>query len=310
MNDLKFEYDYLVLSGGGVRGISLIGALELLSEHGCLNQVHTYVGSSIGALASATFAIGYTSQELIDAISNLDVTRLHDIDLWKLSTDFGLDSGDRLKDFIKSLFKTKGIDPDITFQQFKTLIGKRLVVTGTCINQHTIKYFDDIRSPEVSVIDAIRISMSVPFVFTSPRHNGEWYTDGGLLDNFPLNGISQYLKGDERVIAIKLGDSKAGTEQITDLEQWSLNLVSTLLDEIAHLREELFKLRQHFGHDDPRLTMVTIETGNFHAVQLDISQQQKHQLYNYGRYSVARWIEKEINKKIEDTNETVSQEVL
>jgi NTE family protein len=41
----------------------------------------------------------------------------------------------------------------------------------------------------MSVRLAIRISISVPIVFTPVLYNNNYYVDGGVINNFPMNLI-------------------------------------------------------------------------------------------------------------------------
>lgn len=56
----------LVLSGGGARGLAHIGVYRLLEERGI--PVDYIAGTSMGAMLAATFAMGYTSNEIFDLV--------------------------------------------------------------------------------------------------------------------------------------------------------------------------------------------------------------------------------------------------
>lgn len=245
------KYEYLVLSGGGVKGVGLIGALQILDEHDCLANLHTFVGSSIGAMIAAMLVIGYKPQEQFDVMCNINIQEMQEIDIWKLFTHFGLDAAAKIVKYIKTLFRAKNIPTDITFEQLYQLTGKRLIITGTCVNTHKIEYFDDNTTQKLSVIDAIRISISIPFLFTSPKYNGNQYVDGGLLDNFPLTGVQSYIKPGERVLALTLSHSyeKISSNTIVAFETFSTHLIYTLLDEIDHLRQEIYHIKRQTKKD-------------------------------------------------------------
>ena len=58
----------LVLSGGGARGITHIGIIQALEEHGI--PIDYVAGTSIGAIIGGLYAMGYTPQEMLDLISS------------------------------------------------------------------------------------------------------------------------------------------------------------------------------------------------------------------------------------------------
>src|SRR5271166_4481533 len=52
----------LVFEGGGVRGIALVGALEVLEQHGYYPK--NMAGTSAGAIVATLYAAGYTAPEI------------------------------------------------------------------------------------------------------------------------------------------------------------------------------------------------------------------------------------------------------
>src|SRR5699024_2846000 len=73
----------------------------------------------------------------------------------------------------------------------------RLIVTASDLSNGRLKFlprdFEDYhRAPgEQSIVDAVRISMSIPFFFrpvkwTATDGRGTWLVDGGMLSNFPI----------------------------------------------------------------------------------------------------------------------------
>ena len=80
------QFTKLVLSGGGPRGLAIIGALHYAHEKNMLNNINEYYGTSIGSVISLLLLIGYTPVEafqqffMIDQIvSPLETFELKDI---------------------------------------------------------------------------------------------------------------------------------------------------------------------------------------------------------------------------------------
>lgn len=65
----------LVLSGGGIRGVSHIGMLKALEEHNLLDEIQVVVGTSAGSQMGAMFAFGYSPDQMKE-IWFTDVWRL------------------------------------------------------------------------------------------------------------------------------------------------------------------------------------------------------------------------------------------
>ena len=66
----------LVLEGGGVRGIALAGAIEVLEEHGL--KPNRVAGASAGAIVGALVAAGMPAKRLHETMMTLDYTRFLD----------------------------------------------------------------------------------------------------------------------------------------------------------------------------------------------------------------------------------------
>lgn len=314
---LDLKYDYVVLSGGGVRGITLVGALEVLWEHQALNDAHTYIGSSVGALIAAATCIGYKPNETYNIFMDLDMSTMRHIQVWNLVSKYGLDEGKRIIEYVKTRFRAKGVTGKITFAELRKKTGKRLIITGTCINDHDIEYFDDQNNPDMSVIDAIRISMSQPFYFTAPVYKGKCYGDGGLLDNFPLKAIEKYIQPGEHVMGIKLRHSfekqqdgeKRTVNTINTFENYSLHLLYTLIDDSNRLRREIFDLKQQLNQSDSRIDQIEITTKGISSLQFNLTDQDKNTLYNTGRYDMARWLENKFEEQFSQNSDEITTDV-
>lgn len=75
---------------------------------------------------------------------------------------------------------------DITLQELYEKTGNELVVTATCVNRRMQRFFHRNHHPDMPVVTAVRMSMSIPLFFVPLKFDGDYYVDGGLLNNFPL----------------------------------------------------------------------------------------------------------------------------
>lgn len=64
----------LVLSGGGAKGAAHIGVLKYIEEAGI--PIDYIAGTSMGSIVGGMYALGYTSDEILDIINNVDWDRL------------------------------------------------------------------------------------------------------------------------------------------------------------------------------------------------------------------------------------------
>ena len=77
----------LVLSGGGAKGAAHIGVLKYIEEAGI--PIDYIAGTSMGSIVGGMYALGYTSEEILDIISDVDWDRLisNNVDRQEISYD-------------------------------------------------------------------------------------------------------------------------------------------------------------------------------------------------------------------------------
>ena len=173
----------LVLSGGSIKGITYLGLMKSIQENpDVYENIKCFAGASIGALFSTFLALDIKYSHITTFIDT-DFSQFLQLDIEDLIDKYGLDTG---KNYMELIKKVLGEDKDITFLGIYKKTGKRLIVSATCLNNYNIEYFDYISHPNLLVIDAIRASISIPFLFTSVCMDGKTYIDGALLESMPI----------------------------------------------------------------------------------------------------------------------------
>jgi NTE family protein len=222
----------LVLSGGGIRCISYIGIFKKLDEFKVSEDVSidikTICAVSAGTLFSLLYILGYTSTEMRDEILNLKLQNMKDIKFINFISKYGLDSGVNLIMALEGLIIKKGFDKKITFLELYNKSGIDFQVMATNLNKYCFTKFNYVNTPDTIVTDAIRMSISIPIVFTVNKYNNDIHVDGGLIDNFPIKLFDKSL---ESVLGIKLvshGElsSHIVNEKIDDIESFIYHTLS------------------------------------------------------------------------------------
>lgn len=187
------KIDTLTIAGGGNKLITSIGALRVLEEKDILKNIKKYAGSSAGAIIVTLLNIGYTPDEIENTVFSQGSKLVKD-SFYKLPFhllfNYGLYNCINMVKYIQLLFIKKGFDQDITFTKLYEETEKILVLTGTSLNVMDTFYFNYHTVPNMKVIDALRISISIPLYFTSVEYiidsKKHIFVDGGVLNNFPL----------------------------------------------------------------------------------------------------------------------------
>lgn len=188
----------LCLSGGGIRTVAFVGALEVLAKHKLLAHVTEYVGVSAGALIAFVLSVGYTVQELKKLVVELDfgvVRNLEPENTLEFLERYGLDNGANLVRLLEAVMRQKNLSPTTTFQDLSKirppLPAFRCYATDLEICQP--REFSLAATPHVKITEALRASMSLPFYFTPVQDplTGHTLTDGGVMNNYPMVFLSE-----------------------------------------------------------------------------------------------------------------------
>eukprot|EP00112_Aurelia_sp_Birch-Aquarium-sp1_P010373 Seg2218.5 transcript_id=Seg2218.5/GoldUCD/mRNA.D3Y31 product="putative protein R571" protein_id=Seg2218.5/GoldUCD/D3Y31 len=197
----KYELpiENLVFEGGGNKGMSYVGAIEVLEEAGIMKKIKRVAGSSVGAITASLVAVGYTAQDLKDFM---------DQDLRKVLVDhrcgycsllpnllqgFGWNPGKRLLKWFGEQLKERTGNADITFKELLHQFGRELCIVVTNLSQMTAEYFHPKTTPNTPIRTAVRMSTAMPGVFQSVLYKVHEHTDvfvdGGLLCNYPIHAF-------------------------------------------------------------------------------------------------------------------------
>lgn len=238
----------LVLESGGIKGISLIGAVDYLYEQGILTQQDTkeFIGSSAGSVVCLLLAVGYTPKEISKIIIETDFKYyLNDpwyYTIWNLKSYNGLHTCYRFTNLLAKLLKKKGFNKNTTLLELYQQTGNILVTTGTSLNTRDVYYFNYFTTPDIKVIQAVKISISIPFLFSAEKitlDNKQYtFTDGGVLKGYPLyyfdicRHFNTYYKTDSDILdAIEKNEEKESTKLSQQLHQLNDTIGVLILEE-------------------------------------------------------------------------------
>lgn len=187
----------LVLGGGGMRGLAHVGALRALIERGWVPD--EVIGTSIGALIAATWAVGFTLAEMEQFCLNLtrrDIFQIAHADM----------AFKRMRS--PALYKTEPLDHvirgfvgDATFAE----LPRTLIVNSVDINSGMQVYWGLPGLRDVPVADAVFASCALPGFFPPREIQGRFFVDGALVDNLPVRLAAARMPPPDAVVAIDVG---------------------------------------------------------------------------------------------------------
>jgi NTE family protein len=109
-------------------------------------------------------------------------------DFRRLWREFGWNKGDYFLEWCGELIQSKLGSKHATFDDLVQKSGIELYVVGTNLSTGYAEVFSRERHPDLTLVEAVRISMSIPLFFAARRlgPNNDVYVDGGVMLNYPV----------------------------------------------------------------------------------------------------------------------------
>ena len=180
-------YDTLCLSGGGINGLNMLGSLKYLTDHNILKikNIDTFVGTSVGSIINLFLVLNYNINSIIKIVYKLDFTKIElDFDLDNFLENYGIDNASRILTIMQTLLFNKTGYYDLKFIDLYNLTKKTLKILVVNYSQKKEELLSHETTPNMSIILAIRMSISIPLVFYPVKYNDNYYIDGGIINNF------------------------------------------------------------------------------------------------------------------------------
>ena len=189
----------LVLEGGGALGFAHIGVLEWMEDHHI--PVDDLAGTSMGGLVGGLYASGMSPDEIKGFVRRIDwpavlsgqvpfpalsYRRKEDKLAYPNRLEFGLKKGISLPSALNSgaavgLLFDRTMLPYWDLRDFDDLPTPFRCV-ATELNTGQPHVFED-----GSLSQALRATMSIPGMFAPVHHDNDVYSDGGAVDNLPVD---------------------------------------------------------------------------------------------------------------------------
>lgn len=216
----------LVLSGGGAKGYAHVGVLEVIDSIGL--NIDYIGGTSMGAIVGSFYASGYSAKDIKKIIHDInfdnvifeEVERENKpyyqkeneekyllslkIDGFKFSLPKSISKGNNSYNLL-----TKYLSSSHELKDFSKLPIPFLCI-ATDIETGKQKVFKNGFLPK-----AVLASGSYPTLFTPIKIDGKFYTDGGIVNNFPVREVREM--GADIIIGVDLGEGLMGYDKITNV---------------------------------------------------------------------------------------------
>jgi len=260
----------LVLSGGGAKGLAHIGVLKVLEEAGV--RIDYIGGTSMGAMIGALYSSGYSAYELDSIITSFDYTQLMQDKLPRKSKSI-YQKGNTEKYAITLPIKNGSIALPSAVSKGQNVFNLLSQLTE---HVHEVDDFSKLPIPFFCVAtnletgnaevletgflpQAIRASGSFPTLLGPVEIDGKLLTDGGVVNNFPVDIMRQ--KGIDFIIGVDVQDKLKDKEGLNSAPDILMQIVSfQMYDDV----EQKLKETDLYMHPD---------ISNYNVVSFDLTEE-------------------------------------
>lgn len=253
----------LVLTGGSLRGICAETAL-LMALDDINYPIDAIIGTSAGAVVGSMYACGMGGHEILDRITSMTKKDYMDKDIlgtiWgilKLGKGWhGLMKGKRFLKWLQNNLPTRRIED--------TQIPFHVVVTNISRGSPQVK-------SKGLLAEFVRASAGIPIAFRAINIEGEYYVDGGAVNNIALDEMYDlHPEMDRYIVGTALRVHKDEKEPNNDFMKkffTPIFLVDRAIDAIGNeLREENIEVPAN-----KQVVIIRPETPSIHLDEIHLA---------------------------------------
>lgn len=301
---MKRHYCDLVFEGGGVKGIGIVGAVEVLSKAGY--QCRRVAGTSAGAIVGALVAAGMPTGDLVRTMRSLDYRKFRDAN-WldklgplgkgaSLLLEKGIFEGNFLRQWLAVELEQLGVrtfgDLKITEswanklppnRRYKLMVIASDISRGQLVRLPWAYHYYGLDPDTQLVADAIHASTATPFFYKPTELAGNYLVDGGVLSNFPIDSFDDIE--DWPTFGVKLSAKESSTKPTHRVDTtWDLALALAATVMGAH--DQI-----HLNNPTTLMRTIFIDTFNIQPTQFDITPRQQGTLYQSGKRAAKEFLQ-------------------
>lgn len=198
---------HIVISGGGPSLFQYLSAIQYMHENNKidLDKIESIYGTSAGSIVGVLLCLKYDWETLNDYMI---LRPWHDLFRIKVSNIFeayknrGIFDKSIIEKVFKPLLDAKDLSINITLKEFYEYSKIELHFFTFEINQFCIEDISYLTHPDLSVIDAVIMSSTLPILFCPTILDNKCYIDGGVMANYPIKYCIDAGKKENEILGI------------------------------------------------------------------------------------------------------------
>lgn len=266
------SFQSIVLSGGLSKGYISLGVLKYFSDK--ILGASELIGTSIGSVLCLLLCCGYSPQEIISETIVNDIP----IILSGGNDCVGLFSLNKFISNISRLVSLKIGVENPTYQELYDRTGKILKVVVVNATKRKVVVYSKFNTHR-KVLDCIHDSCSIPGVFERRSFEGDFMVDGGLLNNFPFDNVTDCTNS--KVLGVMVGGG-SGETAVSDTVVGKVSYLWSLLTiPIHHINNIRFQNAKKLCSRDSKIIRLSWKFHN-HIESVIPTKEEKLKMVVYG----------------------------
>lgn len=224
---------HLVISGGGPTMLVSLGTIHHLIQEEQLDiqNIESIYGTSAGAIVGVLLCLKFDIETIYDYIIKRPWHQIFPInvqDVLNAYTKKGIFDVKIIEKCLKPLFDAKDLSLEITLKEFYDYSKIELHVFSFEINDFKLEDISYLTHPELTLVQAVQMTCSIPILVTPLCVDGKCYIDGGMVCNYPLKYCIESGKNIDEILGVKNQFDNNNTNRI-DSESTLLDFIMNFL---------------------------------------------------------------------------------
>jgi predicted acylesterase/phospholipase RssA len=257
----KITIKHLVVAGGGTYGLKAYGSLQETQKQGLwsVNDLQSCHATSIGVVICIMIFLQYEWKELDDYIIKRPWHHLFHYDIYSILNSFntnGFYDISTFKQLFRPLFKGMDISEDITLLEFYEKTNIDFHIYTTSVNAFDAVDLSHKTHPNWTLLEAAYASGCIPIFFKPFEKDGEFYIDGGVFLNYPVEKCLDLYPHEEILGIYKITDEPEKMKSSSNL----LEYIGILFGQVSYRiqREDCSIIPYEIKIDSPSINIGEI----------------------------------------------------
>lgn len=257
-------------------------------------NVKNIAGTSIGSAISTLLTCGYSPRGIYNKMKKLLATGTLFMGdrkessalsgLLSVYTNEGLLSLDRFGEQIESMVLEKlKLKKVPTLKELYKITDIHLSICVSNVTLMKEMRVDHLTDPDLSIVEAVKMSCAVPIVFQKMCYKGYCVADGGLVNNFPW----KYIPKGSKALGVLISDSFA-KETTTSLREYDSGetvpdaFLTYIYNVMLLPMATLAKVQRTAAYVSPNIEIVRAVWNRVHMLRLTLTSQEMEDMFNHG----------------------------